>query len=140
MNYFGEARRRVIPAVATVVLNAILDIVLINALGIKGASIATDAAILLYVLAHLRICVLIMGLELSPILGSFLRSGLAALAMAAVLFGFGTGNLGAPELVVGAVLALVTYLAVLMATAELTPAQLQTAWAYASGTFRRYQS
>ena len=140
VNYFGEARRRVIPAVATVVLNAILDIVLINALGIKGASIATDAAILFYVLAHLRICVLIMGLELSPILGSFLRSGLAALAMAAVLFGFGTGNLGAPELVVGAVLALVTYLAVLMATAELTPAQLQTAWAYASATFRRYQS
>ena len=137
VNYFGEARRRVIPAVATVVLNGILDVVLINALGIKGASIATDAAILLYVLAHLRICVLILGLELSPILGSFLRSGLASLAMAAVLFGFGTSNLGAPELIVGAVLSLATYLAVLIATAELTPVQLRAAWAYASATLRR---
>jgi O-antigen/teichoic acid export membrane protein len=137
VNYFGEARRRVIPAVATVVLNGILDVVLINALGIKGASLATDAAILFYVLAHLRICVLLLGLDLSPILGSFLRSGLAALAMAAVLFGFGTGKLGAPQLVVGAVLALVTYLAVLMATAELTPVQLRSAWAYASDRFRR---
>jgi hypothetical protein len=130
----------VIPAVATVVLNGILDVVLINALGIKGASIATDAAILFYVLAHLRICVLLLGLELSPILGSFLRSGLAALAMAAVLFGFGTSDLGASELVLGAVLALATYLAVLMATGELKPVQLETAWGFASDRFRGYQS
>jgi O-antigen/teichoic acid export membrane protein len=140
VNYFGEARRRVIPAVATVVLNAILDVVLINALGIKGASLATDAAILFYALAHLRICIQMLGLELSPILGSFLRSGLAALAMAAVLFGFGTSDLGAAQLILGAILASATYLAVLLATAELTPGQLQSAWAYASDRFRRQQA
>ena len=136
VNYFGEARRRVIPAVATVVLNGILDVVLINALGIKGASIATDTAILFYVLAHLRICVLILGLDLSPIRGTFLRSGLAALAMAAVLFGFGTSDVGALELVVGGILALVVYLAVLIATKELSPEQLRMAWTYASDRLR----
>jgi O-antigen/teichoic acid export membrane protein len=137
VNYFGEARRRVIPAIATVVLNGILDVVLINALGIKGASIATDTAILFYVLAHLRICVLLLGLELSPILRSFLRSGLAALAMSAVLFAFGTSDLGAPELIAGAVLATITFLLVLMATREVSPAQLRAGWTYASDRLRR---
>jgi O-antigen/teichoic acid export membrane protein len=136
VNYFGEARRRVIPAVGTVVLNGILDVILINALGIKGASIATDAAILFYVLAHLRICVLLLGLELSPIVRTFLRCGLAAIAMAAVLLAFGTANLGAVEFVAGAILATGAYLAVLMATRELTPAQLRAAWGYASARFR----
>lgn len=131
VNYFGEARRRVIPAVATVVLNAILDIVLINALGIKGASIATDTAILFYVVAHLQICVLILGLDLSPLLGSFLRSGLAATAMGGVLFAFGTSSLSALSFVAGAIAAVLAYLAMVRLTGEFSPDQVRLARGWA---------
>ena len=56
-----------------------------------------------------------------------------------VLFAFGTGVLAIPVLIIGAVLGVAVYLAVLLATGELTPSHLRTARGYASNTFGRYQ-
>jgi O-antigen/teichoic acid export membrane protein len=140
INYLGEARSRVPLAIGAVTLNAVIDVILIPKIGIVAGAIGTDVAFLFFVLGHVVIIRRLIDLPLRPLGLTLARAALAALAMAAVLFAFGTGKLGAAELVVGAVLALATYVGVLMATAELTPAHLRTAWAYASNTFGRYQS
>jgi O-antigen/teichoic acid export membrane protein len=140
VNYLGEARSRVPLAIGTVTLNAVIDVILIPRIGIVAGAIGTDVAFTFFVVGHVVIIRRLIDLPLRPLGISVARLSLAALAMAAVLFAFGTGKLGAAELIVGGILALVTYFAVLMATAELTPVHLRTALAYASNTFRRYQS
>jgi O-antigen/teichoic acid export membrane protein len=140
VNYLGEARSRVPLAIGAVALNAVIDVILIPRIGIVAGAIGTDVAFSFFVIGHLVIIRRLIDLPLRPLAITLARLSLAALAMGAVLFGFGTGKLGAPELIVGGILALITYFAVLMATAELTPVHLRTARAYASNTFRRYQS
>ena len=140
VNYLGEARQRVPLALGAITLNAVIDVILIPRIGIVAGAIGTDVAFLLFVVGHFVIIRGMIDLPLRPLGLTLARVSLAALGMAAVLFAFGTGKLGAADLIVGAVLALITYFALLMATEELTPVELRTAWGYASNTFRRYQS
>jgi len=120
VNYLGEARRRIPLAIATVLINAALDLWLINELGIKGASIATSIAVSFYAFGHLMICVRVLDLRLAPLALSSTRSALAATAMGAVLFAFGTGTLSVLEMIAGGLLALTAYALVLVTTRELT--------------------
>jgi O-antigen/teichoic acid export membrane protein len=137
VNYLGEARSRVPLALGAVVLNLVIDVILIPRIGIVAGAIGTDVAFLFFAVGHVVIIRRLIDLPLRPLALTLARVSLAALAMAVVLFAFGTGKLGAQELVVGAALALVTYFAVLMATAEITPVHLRTAWGYASNIFGR---
>ena len=126
VNYVGEARRRIPLAILTVVINVALDLWLINELGIKGASIATDVAVAFYVAGHLWICVRVLELRLAPLAITLARSALAAAVMAAVLFAFGTESLSLLQLAGGS-LALTAYIVVLVLTRELTRADLHLA-------------
>jgi O-antigen/teichoic acid export membrane protein len=132
VNYLGEARSRVPLAIGAITINSVIDVILIPKIGIVAGAIGTDVAFLFFVVGHLVIVRRLIDLPLRPLGLTLARVSLAALAMSAVLFAFGTGKLGAVELVVGGVLAVVTYFSVLMATEELTPAHLRTARLYAS--------
>ena len=127
VNYVGEARRRIPLAIVTVLINAALDLWLINELGIKGASVATDVAVAFYVAGHLWICVRVLDLRLRPLALTLTRAALAAVAMAAALYSFGTESLSAVELIAGGSLAVTAYIVVLVLTRELTRADLHLA-------------
>lgn len=140
VNYLGEARSRVPLALAAVAINATIDAILIPKIGIVAGAIGTDIAYLFFITGHVVIIRRLIDLPIGPLALSFARVSLAAAAMAAVLFAFGTGKLPAAELVAGAVLSLAAYAAVLMLTGEVTVSHLRTARRYASNTLRRYQS
>ena len=140
VNYLGEARRRIPLALGAVAVNAVIDVILIPKIGIVAGAIGTDIAYLIFLAGHLVIIRGLIELPLRPLGLSLARVSLASLAMAAVLIAFGTGKLAIPVLLAGAVLAVAVYLAVLMATGELTRSHVRTAWGYASNMFGRYQS
>ena len=137
VNYLGEARSRIPIAIGAVAINALIDVILIPRIGIVAGAIGTDVAFLFFVVGHGVILRRLIDLPLAPLGQTLARASLAALAMSAVLFAFGTGKLGAAELILGAILALITYFGVLMATGELTPSQLRSARGYASSMFAR---
>lgn len=89
-NYLGEARRRVPIAIATVIVNLVVDLALVPRIGVIGASIGTDAAYLLYAPAHLTICHRALQFDLRPLAKTFLRSLTAGAAMLAVLLMVGS--------------------------------------------------
>lgn len=62
-NYAGQARRRVVVALAAVAINVIVDLALIPSLGAIGAAIGTDIAFLVYVAVHVRVCRAAVGLR-----------------------------------------------------------------------------
>ncbi|MDT4940882.1 MAG: hypothetical protein QOJ34_971 [Pseudonocardiales bacterium] len=119
-NYLGQARRRVPIAIATVIINCALDVVLIPQLGVVGGAIGTDIAYGFYAPAHIWICSRILGLTVRPVLRTGLGAAAAAVAMSLVLAAVGTGHLGVVRLAVGAVLAVLAYGAVIVATGALS--------------------
>jgi stage V sporulation protein B len=127
VNYLGEARLRIPIAVATVGLNLGLDLILIPEIGAIGGAVGTSAAYAVYVPAHLWLCRRMVGIELLPLLLTTVRSLAAAGAMAAVLAAFGTSELGPAEAVAGAVGGVAAFAAVLLATRELTLAEVGAA-------------
>jgi O-antigen/teichoic acid export membrane protein len=94
-NYLGEARRRVPIAIATVILNLVLDLILVPRIGVVGGAIGTDAAYALYVPGHLVICQRILRLDLRAPALTLARSLLAGGVMAGLLALIG-GSLAEP--------------------------------------------
>jgi peptidoglycan biosynthesis protein MviN/MurJ (putative lipid II flippase) len=88
-NYLGEARRRVPVAIATLVINCAIDLVLVPRIGVVGGAWGTDAAFAVYVPAHLWICQRALGLDLRPAAVTFARTALAGTALTGVLLLFG---------------------------------------------------
>lgn len=125
VNYLGEARRRVPLALAAVAINAVIDVALLDPLGVVAAAIGTSAGYLVYTLGHYAICVPLMHLRSGPLLATTARSTLAAAAMGGVLVVFGTSSLGPVEWVAGLVLSTVAFVAVLLATREFTVAEIR---------------
>lgn len=113
VNYLGEARRRIVYAVAALALNAVLDLVLIERIGVVGAAVGNDVGFAVYAFGHLYICRQLVDLPLAPLLASLLRGAAAAGAMALVLLAFGTGHVALPLLVLGLLLGTVVFAAVL---------------------------
>ena len=125
VNYLGEARRRVPVAIGAVLINLVIDLILIPEIGIVGGAVGTTVAFLFFIGGHLWICRREIDLPLAPLGVTLLRAGLAAAAMAAVLYAFGTETLSAVEWVAGGTLALAAYLGVLVVSGELDRAQLR---------------
>jgi O-antigen/teichoic acid export membrane protein len=124
VNYLGEARRRIVVAIAAVLLNLAIDIVLIPQIGIVGGAIGTDVAFGAYVIAHLWIADDLVGIGLRPLVPTLARSMAAAAAAAAVLLLIGTSSLSAAQWIAGALLAPTAFVAVLLATRELSLEEL----------------
>jgi O-antigen/teichoic acid export membrane protein len=116
VNYLGEARRRVPVAVGAVLLNAAIDLLLLEPLGIVAAAIGTSAGYALYTAGHYVICRGLMNLRTRPLVATALRS---------VLVLFGTSGLGAAQWVAGLVLSAAAFVAVIVATREFGPGELR---------------
>jgi O-antigen/teichoic acid export membrane protein len=127
INYLGEARRRVPLAIAAVAINAGIDAVLIPKIGVVAGAIGTDVAFTVFVAGHLVVCRSLIELPLRPLAVTALRGLLAAAAMAAVLFAFGTSSLSAVEAVAGSIAGLAAYAAILILTRELSRSELSAA-------------
>ncbi len=118
VNYIGEARQRMIIALTALVLNIGIDLILINEIGVVGAAIGNDVAFAVYAFGHLRLCRKLIGLPLMPLLWTFVRSLVAAAAMAAVLLALGTGSVAVPLLAVGLIVGTAVFGAVVLALRE----------------------
>lgn len=125
VNYLGEARRRVPLALLDLGVGVGLTAALLPTVGLLGAAYASDVASLFYVPLHVWIARRFIDLPLRPLLMAGARGLLAAAAMAGVLLAFGTHRLSPVEWVAGAVLGLAAFLAVLVATRELSLADLR---------------
>lgn len=125
LNYHGEARKRLPVAVATVAVNAVLDLILIPRIGIVGGAVGTDVAFALYVAAHLSLCRRDLGVDLWPLALTFLRALLAAAAMAGVLALVGSDEPSAPALVIGGAGGFAAYAVVLVALREIKATDLR---------------
>jgi O-antigen/teichoic acid export membrane protein len=120
LNYMGEARRRIPIAIATLVANVILDVILIPQMGLYGAVVGTSFAYAVYVGAHFWLARRIIGLPIARLAVSAVRSLTAAAAMALVLIGIGTSDLSAVQWVAGILLGGVAFAGVLILSRELS--------------------
>jgi O-antigen/teichoic acid export membrane protein len=124
-NYLGAARSRIPIAVAALVLNAALDLALIPLIGVVGAAIATSAGFALYVPGHLWVCRRLVPIPLRPILVTLVRSAFAAAALGGVLVVVGTSSLSPLDWALGSVGGMLAFVAVLLATKELSVSELR---------------
>jgi len=134
-NYLGQARRRLVPAIAAVLINVVVDVVLIPRIGIVAGAIGTGLALAVYVPAHLWICVRALAAPLRPLGLALGRSLVAATAMAGVLLAFGTSHLSVVDWLVGGAASVLAYLAVLFLLRELTLRELRDVRAWVSARF-----
>jgi O-antigen/teichoic acid export membrane protein len=119
VNYLGEAWRRVPIAILMLTVNVVIDVLLLPRIGIVAGAIGTSAAYALWVPAHVWILRKRGGLRVRPFLVTVLRSGLAGGAMLGILALLGTGRVGIPLMLVGAVAGPAVYVAALFALREL---------------------
>jgi O-antigen/teichoic acid export membrane protein len=133
LDYLGEARRRIPVVVGALVINLVIDVILIPRVGVVGGAIGSDVAFAVYVPAHLVICARMLDTNLWPLLTTVVRAGLAAAAMAGVLWLFGTSDVPVAKLVLGAFTGTVSYVAVLVLVNEVTVHEVE----YAAGAARR---
>ena len=125
VNYLGEARRRVPIAIGALAVNAAIDVVLLPEIGIIAGAIGTNVAYAIYIPAHLFICRKMVGLELLPVLVTFLRTLVAAAAMAGLLFALGTGDVSLVVLIGGGLAGVALYLLTLMVLRETSVAEIR---------------
>jgi O-antigen/teichoic acid export membrane protein len=125
LNYAGEGRRRIPVAIAAVVVNAAVDVILIPEIGVLGAAVGTDVAYALYAGIHVWLCHRLLGLPLKPLAATAGRALVAAGAMAAVLALIGTGSLSPLQWIVGLAVAPAAFVATLLATREVSPGEIR---------------
>jgi O-antigen/teichoic acid export membrane protein len=127
VNFVGEAKRRVWIAIATVVLCAAIDVVLLPTIGVVGAAIAMDVAFAGYVLGHYWICRRVFEFPVQRLLLALGRCLLAAGAMAVALALIGTSSLAWWQWLAGVVAGPAVYLATLLVSRELTREEIAAA-------------
>ena len=125
VNFLGVARRRVVIAVADLVVNATATAILLPTIGLHGAAIASDIVPLFYVPAHLWIIRSLIDLPLRPFALATVRGLAAAGAMALVLVAFGTDHLTPLEWVGGTLFGIAAFLGTLIVTREVTVGDLR---------------
>jgi O-antigen/teichoic acid export membrane protein len=125
LNYLGEARRRVPIAIGDVIVSASLTAALLATIGLDGAAITADVVSFLYVAVHIWLLRRLVALPLRPLLLTTARAVLAGAAMAAVLIAFGTEELALWEWIGGALGGLAAFFAVILATREVSLAELR---------------
>jgi O-antigen/teichoic acid export membrane protein len=121
VNYLGEARRRVPVAIATALVNLVVDLLLVPRIGVVGGSVGTDVAYGIYAPAHLYICQRALALDLRAPARTLVRTLAAMAASAGVLLACGDSLSEPWWIALGGVAAVATYGGVLWLTRELTP-------------------
>ena len=126
VNFLGAARRRVPIAVATVVVNLAVSAALIPAIGVVGAAIGSSVAYTVYVVGHLDICRREIGFPLGALGVTLLRTTLGGAAAATVLLLAGPADLSVADWLFAPAIALLAYVTALVATRELSRADVET--------------
>jgi O-antigen/teichoic acid export membrane protein len=124
VNYLGEARRRIPIAIASLVVNFGVSIVLLYEIGVVGSAIGADVAYLIYVPAHFWICKRMIGLPVRPVLVTLARTLVAAGAMAAAMLAFGYHELSLVDWFAGGVAGVVAYCLALLLTGEVSRSEV----------------
>jgi O-antigen/teichoic acid export membrane protein len=119
VNYLGEAWRRIPIAVVMLSANVIVDVVLLPKIGIVAGAVGTSVAYMMWVPAHVWILSKRGGLLIRPFLLTLARSILAGGATVGVLALLGTGRVGVPVMLLGAVAGSLVYVAALVLLGEL---------------------
>jgi O-antigen/teichoic acid export membrane protein len=125
VTYLGEARRRLIIMIVTLVVGVGVTYVLLEAVGVVGAAIADDLIQIVYIAANLWICSLLITVDLQRLAWSTLRTLLAAGAMALAMAAIGTEHLSVLQWIGGGCAGGLAYGAVLLLTRELSVAELR---------------
>lgn len=125
-NFLGEARRRLPAMIVALLVNAAVDIALLETLGPIAAVIGTLSAYLIYVPVHFHICARQLQLPVRALGMTVLRASAAGAVMAGCLAFFGVSSLSLIGAAAGATLAAVVYGAGLLALGELR--QNDLAW------------
>ena len=128
VNYVGEAKQRM-PwlSIATLAICAALDLVLLPTIGVVGAAISMDVAFTGYVLGHFWICKRVFDFSVRRLVLTLVRCLAAAGAMAGALALIGTSSLTWAEWLTGAFVGGLAYLFVLIATGEISRAEIRAA-------------
>jgi len=127
VNYLGEARRRIPIAIAALVANFVVSIVLLYEIGVVGSAIGADIAYLIYVPAHFWICKRMIGLRVRPVLVTFGRTLVAAGAMAGAMLLFGFNELSLSDWFLGGAAGALVYCVTLVAIGEVKRSELAAA-------------
>jgi len=93
-------------------------VTLIPPFGVTGAALGSGAVLGFYSVAHMAVCVRLLGISLAPLARSLARGLCAAAAMALVLRAFGTDALDPAEWLLGGGAGTLTFAAVLTLTRE----------------------
>ena len=125
VNYVGRARQRIPIAIAALLINVLIDIILIPEIGPIAGAVGSGAAFCVYVPAHVLVLREELGFSLRPILRTTARSLLSAGVMAAVLYAFGTEELSVFEWIAGGAAATAAYLLALVVIREVTPGEVR---------------
>jgi O-antigen/teichoic acid export membrane protein len=126
VNYLGEARRRIPIAVVAVLINLGLDLALVPSIGIVGAAIASNLALIFYTGAHLFLCRRLVGLALGPPARAAAATAVAALPMAGILLLLG-GDPGIPLMLAGTLAGWASFLAGLLLLGAVSGEELRKA-------------
>ena len=124
-NYAGEARRRVPVGIAAILVNLAIDVMLIPRIGVVGGAFGSDVGMAVYVAGHLHVLRGRAGFSLRPLAATAGRALVAAAAAAGVLLALGTGDLSPAAWAAGALCAPAAFLAVLVATGEVSRSELR---------------
>jgi len=137
VTYLGEARRRVPIVTGTLLVGLLLTYGLIQAVGVLGAAIGDDVVQVVYLTGHVWICTRLLPLNLQLLAVTCARTLAAAAVMAGVLDLIGSGRLAAWQWIAGLGLGGAAYVGVLLATREVTRAELRGASVWVRGRIRR---
>jgi O-antigen/teichoic acid export membrane protein len=137
VTYFGEARRRFVVSTIALIVNAGLDLLLLPAVGVTGASWATDAGFVVLVTGLLWTCRVEIGLQLRPLLLTMIRSIGAAAIVWLVLTLLGGSDMSVPVAVIGAALILPVFLGALLLSGEVRFPEIAGWWQAARRIFER---
>jgi hypothetical protein len=94
-------------------------------MGVTAGALGTGVAAALYVGGHVLICQRALSVSFLPLLATVLRALLAAVPAGLVMLLAGTEALGPLEWALGSIGALLAYVAALLATREVQPAELK---------------
>jgi O-antigen/teichoic acid export membrane protein len=123
-NYLGQARRRIPIAIATVVVNVVLDVILLPWVGVVGGAVSSGVAFALYAPAHAVICARMLGVRWQVFATVSARVAPCIVVMSLVLLVFGI-HPSATAIVLGAAGGLAAYVATAFLTGALRREDLQ---------------
>lgn len=137
-NYLGQAPRRVPIAIATLLINLILDLALVPRIGVIAGAIGTDVAFALYLPFQLIVCQAALDLDLRPALLTLGRTVLAGSATAGVLLLFGDSLRHVWLTALGGVLGVFVFCFLLWLTREVAIGEVRAMMAAVPGARRLF--